>query len=175
MSPLEMKKVFEDLREEVLALAAEQGSDLTLLKTLSKTPSLVEGSQVEGLKTLSKTPSEAEGSVVEGVNEVWIELKYNPVIRQLGIHLDCNTGTFEISEGQYTPRLEPEQNPITGELGLAPRFVSCSLMLKKLDAVLALIDERVSQPEQKPALLKTLSKTPSLVEGSVVEGQRAAS
>lgn len=130
MSPIEMKKVFEDLREEVQALAAKQGSDLTL------------------------------------VNEVWIELKYNPVIRQLGIHLDCNTGTFEISEGLYTPRLEPEQNPITGELGLAPRFVSCSLMLKKLDAVLALIDSRFPKPEQKPASLKTLS---------AVEGQRAAS
>ncbi len=138
MSPVEMKKVFEDLREEILALSPEQGSDLNL------------------------------------VNEVWIELKYNPVIRQLGIHLDCNTGTFEISEGQYTPRLEPEQNPITGELGLAPRFVSCSLMLKKLDAVLALIDSRFPKPEQKPVLLKTLSKTPSLVEGSVVEGQRAS-
>jgi len=148
MSPLEMKKVFEDLREEVLALMAEKRSDLTLLKTLSKTPSQTP-SVAEG--------SEAEGSEVEGVNEVWIELKYNPVIRQLGIHLDCNTGTFEISEGQYTPRLEPEQNPITGELGLAPRFVSCSLMLKKLDAVLALIDERVSQPEQKPALQRAAS------------------
>lgn len=116
MSPVEMKKVFEDLREEVQGLAADNGSDLTL------------------------------------VNEVWIELKYNPVVRQLGIHLDCNTGTFEISEGQYTPRLEPEQNPITGELGLAPRFVSCSLMLKKLDAVLALIDSRFPKPEQKPVL-----------------------
>ena len=124
MSPVEMKKVFEDLREEVLALVSENGSEMTLM------------------------------------NEVWIELKYNPVIRQLGIHLDCNTGTFEISEGQYTPRLAPEQNPITGELALAPRFVSCSLMLKKLNAVLALIDERFSlgelrdkpKLEQKPAL-----------------------
>ncbi|HLG93239.1 MAG TPA: hypothetical protein VI546_00210 [candidate division Zixibacteria bacterium] len=137
MSPVEMKKVFEDLREEVLALVAEKGPDSTL------------------------------------VNEVWIELKYNPVVRQLGIHLDCNTGTFEISEGQYTPRLEPEQNPITGELGLAPRFVSGALMLKKLDSVLALIDERVPldqlssttlgtgrdkpQPEQKPALQRAAS------------------
>ena len=154
MSPVEMKKVFEDLREEVVALMAGNGSDLNLLKTLSE---------------------------VEGVNEVWIELKYNPVIRQLGIHLDCNTGTFEISEGQYTPRLEPEQNPITGELALAPRFVSCSLMLKKLDAVLALIDSRFPldtlsstslvhaalnasgtgrdkpKPEQKPALQRVAS------------------
>ena len=124
MSPVEMKKVFEDLREEVLAMTAEKGSDLNL------------------------------------INEVWIELKYNPVIRQLGIHLDCNTGTFEISEGQYSPRAIPEQNPITGELALAPRFVSGALMLKKLDSVLALIDERVPldkfrdkpQPEQKPIL-----------------------
>lgn len=116
MSPVEMKKVFEDLREEVVALTPEQESDLTL------------------------------------VNEVWIELKYNPVIRQLGLHLDCNTGTFEISEGQYTPRDVPEQNPITGELVLAPRFVSGALMLKKLEAVLALIDERVPQPAEKPVL-----------------------
>ena len=121
MSPVEMKNVFEDLREEVLALVAEKGPDLNL------------------------------------VNEVWIELKYNPVVRQLGIHLDCNTGTFEISEGQYTPRLEPEQNPITGELCLAPRFVSGALMLNKLNAVLALIDERVPQPEQKPALQRVAS------------------
>ena len=121
MSPVEMKKVFEDLREEVLALVSENGSEMTL------------------------------------VNEVWIELKYNPVIRQLRIHLDCNTGTFEISEGQYTPRMEPEQNPITGELVLAPRFVSGALMLKKLNAVLALIDERVPQPEQKPALQRAAS------------------
>jgi hypothetical protein len=121
MSPVEMKKVFEDLREEVVALAAGNGSETTL------------------------------------VNEVWIELKYNPVVRQLGIHLDCHTGTFEISEGQYTPRLAPEQNPITGELVLAPRFVSGSLMLKKLNAVLSLIDERVPQPAQKPALQRAAS------------------
>lgn len=124
MSPVKMKKVFEDLREEVVALGGPNGP---------------------------------EGALV---NEVWVELKYNPVIRQMGIHLDCNTGAFEISEGQYSPRLQPEQNPITGELVLAPRFVSGALMLKKLDSVLALIDERVPldtlrdkpQPEQKPVL-----------------------
>lgn len=156
MSPVEMKKIFEDLREEVAFLAGGAGPEKTM------------------------------------VNEVWVELKYNPVIRQLGLYLDCNTGTFpsisvprhaseqvgasEISEGQYIPRLRsgqaprpaPEQNPIpstllgtsTGELGLAPRFVSGALMLKKLNSVLALIDERVPldtlrgkpQPEQKPVL-----------------------
>ena len=116
MSPVEMKKVFEDLREEVAALGTQDGPEKTL------------------------------------VNEVWVESKYNPVIRQLGLHLDCNTGTFEISEGQYTPRLEPEQNRITVELVLAPRFVSGALMLKKLEAVLVLIDERVPQPAEKPVL-----------------------
>lgn len=116
MSPVEMKKVFEDLRDEITLMAAGVGPEKTM------------------------------------INEVWVELKYNPVIRQLGLHLDCNTGTFEISEGQYTPRLEPEQNPITGELVLAPRFVSGALMLKKLDSVLALIDERVPQPAEKPVL-----------------------
>ena len=125
MSPVEMKKVFEDLREEVRAMMAGKGSDSSMSKTLSE---------------------------VEGINEVWVEMKYNPVIRQLGLHLDCNTGTFEISEGQYTPRAVPEQNPITGELVLAPRFVSGALMLKKLDSVLALIDERVPQPAEKPVL-----------------------
>ncbi|HXF48285.1 MAG TPA: hypothetical protein VNL73_02520 [Verrucomicrobiae bacterium] len=124
MSPVEMKKVFEDLRDEISLMAAGVGPEKTM------------------------------------INEVWVELKYNPVIRQLGLHLDCNTGTFEISEGQYSPRAVPEQNPITGELALAPRFVSGALMLKKLDSVLALIDERVPldtlrdkpQPEQKPVL-----------------------
>ena len=116
MSPVEMKKVFEDLREEIVSMSAGVGPEKAM------------------------------------INEVWVELKYNPVIRQLGLHLDCNTGTFEISEGQYTPRLEPEQNPITGELVLAPRFVSGALMLKKLDSVLALIDERVPQPAEKPVL-----------------------
>ncbi len=121
MSPGEMKKVFEDLREEVQAMMAKGGPDLNL------------------------------------VNEVWIELKYNPVIRQLGLHLDCNTGTFEISEGQYSPRQAPEQNPVTGELGLAPRFVSGALMLKKLEAVLALIDERFPRPAVKPVLQRAAS------------------
>lgn len=129
MSPVEMKKVFEDLREEVQAMMAAQASGTALSKTRSKIP-----------------------SEVEGVNEVWVELKYNPVIRQLGIHLDCNTGTFEISEGQYSPRVAPEQNPVTGELALAPRFVSGTLMLKKLDAVLSLLEERVPQPAEKPVL-----------------------
>jgi hypothetical protein len=130
MSPVEMKKVFEDLREEVQGMMAAQASG----------------------SAMSKTQSE-----VEGINEVWVELKYNPVIRQLGIHLDCNTGTFEISEGQYTPRAIPEQNPVTGELVLAPRFVSGALMLKKLDAVLSLLEERVPQPEQKAALQRVAS------------------
>jgi len=125
MSLVEMKKVFEDLREEVQAMMAAQASGSAMSKTLSE---------------------------VEGVNEVWVELKYNLVIRQLGLHLDCNTGTFEISEGQYSPRLAPEQNPITGELVLAPRFVSGALMLKKLEAVLVLIDERVPQPAEKTVL-----------------------
>ena len=116
MSPVEMKKVFEDLREEIATLSVGASPEKTM------------------------------------VNEVWVEMKYNPVIRQLGLHLDCNTGTFEISEGQYTPRATPEQNPITGELVLAPRFVSGDLMLKKLNAVLLLIDERVPQPTEKPVL-----------------------
>ncbi len=121
MSPVEMKKVFEDLREEITSLAAGVGPEKTM------------------------------------INEVWIELKYNPVVRQLGLHLDCHTGTFEISEGQYSPRLAPEQNPITGELVLAPRFVSGALMLKKLEAVLALIDERFPRPAVKPVLQRAAS------------------